>query len=303
MALLGSHCSTAGGFVNALHRAASLKAECLQIFTRAPGMWRCRPFDDEEAARFRELFARHRWKHLLAHDIYLTNLAAVDDDIRHKSIETLAGERDRCARLGVTGLVVHMGAHLGRGVEAGLDRFAAGLDAVLERTEGNPVPILLESSAGQGTCLGTRFEDLARVIEGVRWPDAIGVCADTCHMFAAGYDLTTDEGFFETWASFERVLGIERLRAFHLNDSQKPLGCRVDRHEHVGQGCLGLGAFHRLLRDPRFAALPMVVETAEEDRFGHEYDLKVLRLLRASESVPETLPRFRRRAAKLFRKR
>ncbi|HEY4002684.1 MAG TPA: deoxyribonuclease IV [Candidatus Xenobia bacterium] len=267
--LLGAHCSTAGAYTHALECARAVRAECLQIFTHAPGRWVGRDIGEEEAAAFRQ--AASRYRHVLAHDIYLTNLASPDEALRRRSIETLVEERRRCLMLGVTGLVCHMGAHLGQGVRIGLRRYAAGLREVLQRSEG--VPILLESSAGQGSCLGCRFEDIAEVLEYVEGD--VGVCLDTCHLFAAGYDLEE-----ATWQEFDSLIGFDRLKALHLNDSQKPLGSRVDRHEHIGQGCIGEEPFRRILQDGRFAGLPMVVETENDEGRGHARDLRVLKRLR-----------------------
>ncbi len=255
-------------------------AECIQIFTRPPGMWRARGFSDEEAQRFRHRRAEAGGIPVLAHDIYLTNLAAPDGELRERSIQTLAEERARCSALGVDALVCHMGAHLGAGVEAGLRRYAAGLREVLARTLDATTRILLENAAGQGTCLGCRFADIGQVLRMAEAPEQLGVCVDTCHAFAAGYDLRSAAGYAAMWDEFAREVGMQHLRAMHLNDSKKPLDCRVDRHEHIGQGCIGLDAFRLLCNDARLAEIPMVIETYEPDRM-HKVNLKLLKSLRA----------------------
>lgn len=278
--LLGAHLSAAGTFTKALDRAAELRAEALQIFTRAPGMWRARDFREGEAEAFRQRRAEIGGIPAIAHDIYLTNLAAPPGDLRDKSIATLVDERKRCAELGLDGLVCHMGAHLGDGVDVGLERYAAGLREVLARTPGLHTRILLENAAGQGSCLGSEIEHLGRVLAMVDVPDELGVCIDTCHAFASGYDLTTPEGYERLWDELERHVGLASLRAFHLNDSKKGLSCHVDRHEHIGRGFLGKETFARLLHDPRVAGIPMVIETPEMEDGMDRVNLALLRKLR-----------------------
>ncbi|NDD27220.1 MAG: deoxyribonuclease IV [Proteobacteria bacterium] len=276
--LLGAHVSTAGGLHNAIDRAAGVRAECFQIFTRAPGMWKARPWREGEVARFREMRAAAGDPPLLVHDIYLTNLAAPAGELRERSIATVAEERQRCAEIGADGLVCHLGAHLGEGVERGIARYAEALREILDRTAGNPVPILLENSAGQGTCLGHTLTHIGEVIEQAGAPGDLGLCLDTCHLFAGGYDLRDESAYEALWTELDQRIGRDRLRAFHLNDSKKGLGCRVDRHEHIGQGEIGPEAFARLLRDPRVAGLPMVIETPEVDEM-HATNLSLLRSL------------------------
>ena len=277
--LLGAHVSAAGGLHRAIERARALDAECLQVFTRAPGAWKARPRDADETTRFREAHAAVGKPPLLVHDIYLANLASPPGDLRDRSIETVVEERVHCADLGAVGLVCHMGAHLDAGVEIGLQRYAESIGEVLKRTAGNPVPILLENSAGQGTCLGHDLAHIGRVLEMVNAPRDLGVCLDTCHLFAAGYDLRNQEGYDALWSALERAIGLDRLRAFHLNDAKKGLGSRVDRHEHIGRGELGLAPFERLLADPRVAGLPMIIETPEVDEM-HIVNLETLRTAR-----------------------
>jgi len=258
--LVGAHVSGRGDLVKAFDEAEAAGAECMQIFSRSPGMWRCRDLRDDEGERFRARRAEMGNPPVLVHDIYLTNLAAAEGELRERSIATLAHERERAECLGVDGIVCHMGAHLGVGVDVAIERYAEALREVLRRTKGLSPRILLENAAGQGTTLGSRFEEIARALDAVNAPDETGACFDTCHAFAAGYDFTTEEGYEAMWSEWAGTVGFERLRALHLNDSKRELGCRVDRHEHVGKGHIGAEAFGRIVRDPRLAGRPMVIE-------------------------------------------
>lgn len=262
---LGAHLSSAGSLERAFARAAESGAECVQIFTRAPSRWQGRVLGPEEIERFRE--ARREAGNLpaVAHDLYLTNLASQAPAIRQRSVDSQVEELERCAALGLDALVCHLGACGPQAEEAGLDLLSQGVAEVLARTEGNPVRLLLETTAGQGTCLGHRFEHLARVLEANGGSPRLGVCLDTCHVFAAGYDLVEEAAYEATWSDFDRILGLDRLLAIHLNDSLKPLGSRVDRHAHIGQGELGETPFRRLVRDPRVAGVPMFLETPESE--------------------------------------
>lgn len=258
--ILGAHVSGRGDLVKAFDEAEAAGAECLQIFSRSPGMWRCRDLRDDEGARFRKRRAELGNLPVLVHDIYLTNLAAAEGDLRDRSIATLTHERERADCLGADAIVCHMGAHLGVGVDVALERYTDALREVLLRTRGLSPRMLLENAAGQGTTLGSRFEEIARVLDDVNAPDETGACFDTCHAFAAGYDFTTEEGYVAMWDAFASTVGFERLHALHLNDSKRALACRVDRHEHVGKGHIGKEAFGRIVRDPRLAGRPMVIE-------------------------------------------
>lgn len=276
---LGAHVSAAGSLDLAFARGRECGAESLQIFTRAPGRWRGRSLGEEEIQRFRASREEAGHPPVLAHDLYLTNLAAADPEVRGRSINSQVEELGRCAALGVDGLVCHMGAALDAPEEEALARLADGVREVLDRTEGLPVRLLLETTAGQGTCLGHRFEHLARVLERCRGEARLGVCLDTCHVFAAGYDLQAEEAYEDTWTRFDQLLGLDRLGALHLNDSRKGLGSRVDRHAHIGAGALGEAPFRRLVRDPRFKGLPMILETPEAESM-HRVNLARLKALR-----------------------
>ena len=275
---LGAHCSVAGGMPNSIARATSLGCTAAQVFVKNAAQWRWRELEEEEAAAFRAAHAGSAVGPLVAHASYLINLCGTDPLILERSREALADELARCARLGVAGLVLHPGAHLGAGEEAGVERVAASLDAVLAELPGGPVRVLLENTAGQGSCLGHRLEHLAAIRDRVAEPARVGICLDTCHAFAAGYALHEPAGYEEMFAEIEERIGLAALGCMHLNDSLRPFGSRRDRHAHIGEGEIGLGAFARLLHDPRLAAVPMIIETETgDDLEGHRRDLETLR--------------------------
>ncbi|MEA2600837.1 MAG: deoxyribonuclease [Acidobacteriota bacterium] len=284
---LGTHVSVAGGMVTAIERATALGCTAAQVFVKNASQWRGKELGEEEAASFRAARAGSRVGSLLAHASYLINLCTLDPALLARSREALADELTRCARLGIEGLVLHPGAHLGAGEEAGIDCVAASLDAVLaavpEVLEVPDVPtrILLENTAGQGSCLGYRLEHLAAIRARVASPWRVGVCIDTCHAFAAGYAIHRPAGYEDFLAEIEERLGLAALGGFHLNDSLRPFNSRRDRHAHIGEGEIGLSAFARLLHDPRLQTVPMVVETEPGDEMeGHRRDLETLRGLR-----------------------
>ncbi|MCC6313205.1 MAG: deoxyribonuclease IV [Thermomicrobiales bacterium] len=262
---LGAHMSIAGGYERAIERALRCESSAVQIFTKNQRQWRAAPIDPEAAERFRARWADSGMVHLVAHNSYLINLASPDDALWEKSRLALLDELDRCDLLGVPYLVAHPGAHGGSGVDAGVARIAAALDRIhAERPEGRAV-VLLETTAGQGMALGRSFEELAAIVELVADTARIGVCFDTCHVFAAGYDLRDRLAYETTMTAFDERIGLSRIKALHLNDSQKGLGSRVDRHAHIGEGELGLAAFEFLLNDPRLAGLPGILETPKGD--------------------------------------
>ena len=265
MPRLGAHLSIAGGLPRAVDRAVASRCEALQIFTKSAGQWRARELPPDEIVLFRRRVAETAIYPVVAHNSYLINLAAADPALRDQSLQALFEEYDRADALGLQGLVMHPGSYT-TGTEAeGLRLIATGLRAVLSaRPEAQPL-ILLEHTAGQGTNLGHRFEHLAAILDMVDGSSRIGVCLDTCHLLSAGYDICSAEGYAKTFREFERVVGLERIKVFHLNDSKKPCGSRVDRHEHIGKGCIGLEPFERLLNDRRFARLPMLLETPKLD--------------------------------------
>ena len=277
---LGAHESIAGGVEKALARAQEVGCETLQIFVKSPNRWSSKPLAEKNIGAFKEAVEETGIWPVFAHSLYLVNLATPDDALWQKSVAALSDDLERSEQLGLPGLVLHPGSHRGAGEEAGIARIVAGLDEIHSRLPGYQVQIWLETTAGQGDHLGYRFEQLRVMIDGVREPERLGVCFDTAHVFAAGYELRSREGYEATWAGFEAALGLDRLRAVHLNDSQKDLGSRIDRHEHIGQGLLGLEPFRFLLNDPRFTHLPMILETPKGPDLDEDREnLAVLRSL------------------------
>jgi deoxyribonuclease-4 len=258
---LGAHMSIAGGMDKSVARGSSIGCETIQIFTKSNRQWRAKPLEAEEVARFQEARAASGIDPIFAHAAYLINLASPDDDAWDKSLESFIMEVGRCATLKLPFIVVHPGAHGGAGEDTGLSRITRALDECFTRHKDEQVTVLLEITAGQGSSIGYKFEHLAGIMERCLYPERLGICFDTCHAFAAGYDLRTPEGYEQTIASLDRLIGLEHLKAIHLNDSLGDLGSHLDRHVHIGMGNLGLEAFRLLLNDPRLKRLPMVLET------------------------------------------
>jgi deoxyribonuclease IV len=273
--LLGAHMSIAGGYHLAAEKGGALGCTAIQIFTKNERQWRAKPITDDDASLFRGAVAQHGIQAAFAHDTYLHNLASPNPDLWRKSVDAFAEELERCERLGLDYLVSHPGSPGDSGAAAGIGRTREALAEITKRTSGFRSQILLETTAGQGATLGSRFDEMARLIEGF---DRIGVCFDTCHVFAAGYDLRTRASYDDVMGEFDRLIGFARLRAFHLNDSKKDLGCRVDRHEHIGRGFIGRDAFRFIMNDERFAAVPKVLETPKENDMD-PVNLAVLRAL------------------------
>ena len=265
MPRLGAHLSIAGGLPRAVDRAEASGCAALQIFTKSAGQWRARALPAEEIALFRRRVRQTGIKPVVAHNSYLINLAAADPALRARSIASLCDELDRAEALGLDGLVMHPGSFTSGTEAGGLRLIAEGLARIFDARPDARTRILLEHTAGQGTNLGHRFEHLAEIIERLNGSRRVGVCLDTCHLIAAGYDIGSEQGYTETFKQFGRIVGFSRLKAFHVNDSKKPCGSRVDRHEHIGKGCLGLEPFRRILNDPRFSRLPMLLETPKLD--------------------------------------
>ncbi|MFM7071242.1 MAG: deoxyribonuclease IV [Planctomycetota bacterium] len=288
MPLLGAHLSIAGGFYRAVESAAELGMDTVQVFTNSPSQWSVsadpevapRPLAEADTARFRDSLAKLRIQRPIAHSSYLINLGSSQPAIWDRSLRALRLELQRAEQLGITGVVLHPGAATGGSDEQAMDNIVRGLDEIHAMLPGIQSRVLLENTAGQGTCLGWRFEQLAELIRRVGEPDRLGVCFDTCHAFAAGYPLADRRDFLATFREFDRVVGIDRLAAMHLNDSKRELGSRVDRHEHIGQGKIGSDAFSHILRDKRFRDLPMYLETPKGEHEGEAWDAINLRLLR-----------------------
>lgn len=281
MPAFGAHLSVAGGYYRAAESAAELKCDTVQVFTKAPSQWAAKPITEEDASRFRKAIKDANLSNPTAHDSYLINLAAPTDELWRKSIDAFCDEIDRADLLGLKYLVTHPGAHVGSGEEAGIRRVIAALNEILDRRPKSKLIILLEATAGMGTTLGHRFEHLAAMRAGCSQRKRIGICLDTCHVFAAGYPLGTDEDYERTFEAFDKVIGLTHLKLFHLNDSVKPFGSRVDRHAGIGLGQIGESAFRRLVTDKRFATLPMILETPKDDAAGKAMDPVNLAKLRS----------------------
>jgi len=281
--LLGAHLSIAGGPHKALERAGELGFETVAIFVRSPVQWGGPPLSAEAVARFRRTRRRLGMGPVIAHGSYLANLAGAAA-LRARSLRAMAEELDRCGRLGAEYYVFHPGSPGPAGREEGIARVAAGLDELIARCRRRRVKLLLETTAGAGHQLGGRFEDLAEILARLRRPGRFGVCLDTCHVFAAGYDLRTRRAWDGTLRRFDRLIGLERLRAVHLNDSKGPLGSGRDRHEHIGLGRIGRRGFAHLVNDRRLDGVPMILETPKGTTdAGRDWDLvnaEVLRSLR-----------------------
>ncbi|WP_419174371.1 deoxyribonuclease IV [Desulfosediminicola sp.] len=269
MPLFGAHESVAGGLHLAFKRIESVGGDSLQIFTRNQRQWKPKPLSEKEVKDFLTTREKYSGMPVASHASYLINLATAKEELLEKSVDALAMEFTRCHQLAVPYVVIHPGSHGGDGVEAGLERFVAGMDNALESGY-DDVMLLIETTAGQGTGLGSRFEEIGYIRANSKFPERIGVCVDTCHIFAAGYDLRTAEAYETTMQALDEHVGVEYVKFIHLNDSKKDLGCRVDRHEHIGDGMIGLEGFRLLVNDPRFAEMPMTLETPKGEDLAED---------------------------------
>ncbi len=256
--LIGAHLSTQGGLHTVFARAKAIKASAISLFAKNGNQWKGKILTDEDCATFQSM---RTVRPMLTHASYLINLATTHEEVYRNSIAAMIDELDRAERLGIHAVVLHPGAHLGAGSNAAIDQIARSLDRIHAAIPNHRVVTLLETSAGQGTCVGCTFEELGKMIRLVDDKRRVGVCFDTCHVFAAGYDIRTRDGYERAIDELERHVGLENVGAFHLNDSKRELGSRVDRHEHIGKGHLGLEPFRLLLNDARFRLLPKVLET------------------------------------------
>ena len=265
MPIIGSHLSIAGGYYKAVRAAHELGMDCVQIFTKNNNQWRAKPLTKKDVELFQQALEETGVGAPISHDSYLINLGSPDETLWNKSIDALVVELQRAAALGIPNVVAHPGSHLGTGEETGLTRIAEGLDRVFDQTAELATCVALETTAGQGTNLGYRFEHLASIIDQTNAAERLTVCIDTCHIFAAGYPLAPKRKFLETIRAFNDIVGLDRLVAIHVNDSKRELGSRVDRHEHIGRGHLGLEPFEHLVNDRRLAKVPMYLETPKQD--------------------------------------
>ena len=284
---IGAHMSVAGGVSKAVARARLHACEALQIFTKNASQWKGKPLDSVEVTAFRTALDATDIKPVVSHASYLINMATTFAGLRDQSTAAFTDELERAELLGLLGVVIHPGTCTAGTEEHALRLIAESIRTALKMTSGRTM-VLLEHTAGQGRTVGHRFEHLSTILEHLDGSPRVGVCLDTCHLLSSGYDITTEEGYNRTFDDFDRIVGLDRLKAFHGNDSKKPCGSRIDRHEHIGDGCLGLEPFRRLLRDPRFTKLPILIETAKSQRaekpnriVADPYDERNLSTLRA----------------------
>ncbi len=278
---LGAHMSIAGGLSKALLRGKEAGCDTIQLFTRNSNQWRAKPLTPQDIDAFRQAQKTTGITPLIAHDIYLINLASPKPQLRHLSKAAFLEEIKRAEVLGIDYLVFHPGSHMGAGVDEGLGRIAKAINELLEKTPEFNVQLLIETTAGQGTQLGRTFQELASLLSYIKQVKRVGICLDTCHIFAAGYDIANLLGYKRMRDDFSRIIGLDKLKAIHLNDSKSKLASRVDRHAHIGLGHLGLSTFSRLLNDPLFNSVPMVLETPKEKNdAGKDMDVVNLGILR-----------------------
>ncbi len=272
--MLGVHCSVSGGLENAFTEAASLNIDTMQIFTRNQRQWKAKPVSGDEQSAFKKSFGASQIGVAFSHCSYLINLAAENDEIREKSVNALSDEVERCTQLGLAWCILHPGAAGSQDFETAMDKIAEGINEVYKRNEGTTVMVLLENTAGQGTSVGGSFENLAQIRKKIK-SRLIGYCFDTCHAYAAGYDIRTESGCHDTFKKFDTLLGLDNLKVFHLNDSKGELGSHLDRHENIGKGKLGLEPFRYIMNE--FKETAKVIETPKEG----DWDTVNLKLLRS----------------------
>ncbi len=276
--LIGAHLSIAGGVQEAARRAAKIGCTTFQLFTKNSNRWEGKEIPESDAREFRKRVAEHEFSHVTAHDSYLINVASPDDDLRRRSEDALTGEVERANLLGLDYLVMHPGAHRGAGVEEGLKKIAGSLKRVMQGSPAEGVEILLETTAGQGSSLGSRFEELRWLLDEVGMGDRLGICLDTCHIFVAGYDLRDQEAYQSTMREFDAVISFRHLKLLHMNDTLKEFNSHVDRHHHIGKGNIGIEGFRQIMIDERLRSIPKVIETPKGE--DESNDLENLALLR-----------------------
>jgi deoxyribonuclease-4 len=285
----GAHMSVAGGLHKAFTNATEVGCECLQVFVKNQRQWAEPPLSDEQVQLWQHAAAEHDIAPVVAHNTYLINLASPDATIWKKSIDAFFVELHRCEQLAIKSLVAHPGAHMGEGEAAGIRRIAKGINDLHKRTKGYAVRILLETTAGQGTSIGHTFEHLAAILAKIHAPERVGICVDTCHIFAAGYAITKPDDYAETMQELDAAVGLDRIACFHMNDSKRERGSRVDRHDHIGSGKIGRQAFKNIINDARFRDVPMILETPKgTDPRGRNYDKLMLAKLRRMATITAT---------------
>ena len=293
MLRIGAHMSIAGGIAKAVDRAVVHGCEALQIFTKNASQWRGKPLDRADVNAFRARIEETGIHPVVSHASYLINLATTFPVLREQSIDAFVDELDRADALGLLGVVIHPGTCTAGTEDDALRLIADAIKRAFKARRGRRTMVLLEHTAGQGRTLGHRFEHLATIIQHMRGSERMGVCLDTCHLVASGYDIVNESAYRDTFDAFDRIVGIRRLKVFHANDSKRPCGSRVDRHEHIGRGCLGEEPFRRLLHDVRFRGLPMLIETEKSrdtERRGaiepDPFDMQNLETLRRLRDAP-----------------
>lgn len=285
--LLGAHMSVAGGVHTAVDRATSIGCTAVQVFTKNNNQWNGKPFTDDDIAQYKQKISAAGITPVVSHDSYLINLCGTNPDILKRSRLAFIDELERCEQLGIQILNFHPGSHLGAGDDEGIKLICESLNIAHSKTKTFKVKSVLEATAGQGTNVGYKFEHLRAIIDGVEHPERMAVCIDTCHIFAAGYDIATEKGYKETFKQFDEIVGLDRLVAFHINDSKKGLGSHVDRHEHIGKGAIGLTGFRLLMNDERFQDIPKILETPKsEDLHEDVENMNVLKKLIKKHSGP-----------------
>ncbi len=280
MAILGAHMSMAGGYYKAVEAAADCGMDCVQLFTKNNNQWRAKEITDDDVARFCGALTELGIGHPISHDSYLINMASPDKELWKKSVDALVVEMQRAERLGIPYVVAHPGAYTSSSEAKGLKAISRALNEVHKQTKSITAKVLLETTAGQGSNLGCEFEHLAAVIDGVRDPERLGVCFDTCHVFAAGYAMETEKEYKATMRALNKTVGVKQVKAFHLNDSKAKFNSHVDRHAGIGRGEMGIEPFRHLLNDRRFKKVPMYMETPKGEEKGRQLDVINLKVLR-----------------------
>ncbi len=276
MGLLGAHVSTSGGIYNAITNGEKLECDAIQIFTKSQMRWNSKPLKGNDIAKFKKMWKESRIEKIIVHDSYLINLGSPDNEKHDKSKAAFIDEIERAKSLGTNFLVFHPGAHMGEGEEFCIKKIGKTLNEIIDEIDPESLKILIETTAGQGTNVGYKFEHLRDILAIVKNPGKFGICIDTCHIFAAGYDIRTKEAYDRTMDEFDKIMGIKNVFAFHLNDAKVELGSRVDRHENIGKGKIGKDAFGFIVNDKRFEKVPMVLETPGGDEF-YKKNLSILR--------------------------
>ena len=278
--ILGAHMSMAGGYYRAVEAASQHGCDCVQLFTKNNNQWRAKPISQDNVELFQQACSTLNIKHCLSHASYLINLASPVSELWKKSIDAMVIELDRASQLGIPHVVVHPGSFTTSSEQQGIRRIGKALDEVHRQAKSLSAQCLLETTAGQGTNLGWQFEQLGAMLDATKYPDSIGICLDTCHVFAAGYAMETRRQYQAMWRSFQNCIGTDKLKAIHINDSKRELGSRVDRHDNVGHGCMGLEPFRHLVNDKRFKQVPMYLETPKGTYRRRPWDKINLQTLR-----------------------